>query len=721
MKNILSSVILIILTQIFLNSIIYSQITIDGNFSDWNNISSYVTDSNSDNGGGNRDLIAGYYTVDATTLYLKTDVQGTFQPVDWTDNYIIYFDTDRSTSTGLTNGWWTMGADYRIVIFNSQQYLQVFMGSSNSDDSWGWGGTLGNSKAISTAWNGSSCESAVSFSDLGVNSSSSIWIQWRAEPGSDGMPEYGSTRSDAPLQQVQSSLKVLVPAYFGLYDDYWARLIAQSSKMPGQLYAIANISNGPGNLIENRFLTILNNMHSNQGKIIGYVYTQYGNRAIAQVKNDIDKWYQFYSSIDGIFLDEQPITSGKESYYMEIYNYIKQKNPKSLVVTNPGQNTIESYLFYNGQRIADVICVFEGNSGFDNWLPASWQKKYSKDNFYVLPFNTLENQYASRIDKAKNLNIGWIYCTDDTGDNPWDTLPFYFENFCNYIVSGIFIPMNNTNSKIKIDGHFSDWQKIIPINVSQGLAPSSYSDPSANIKKIFAIVDSSNLYLSLQLSAKFDYQKYFYHIFIDIDNDSPSSKTGFVYKDSASIGADFMLENNNFFKYTGTGGTNWSWAGFSGMQKADSLGRTEISIPLNTLSNNSFINVKFFIQINQAVSPYTLIATAPENYHTSYYTISKLLTKVDEVQLPSGFQLNQNYPNPFNPTTQISYSIPKSGIVNLRVYNIIGKEVAELINEYQNSGTYQITFNAQDLPSGVYFYQLKTGDYISSKKMLLIK
>ncbi|MBI5809541.1 MAG: T9SS type A sorting domain-containing protein, partial [Ignavibacteriales bacterium] len=50
-----------------------------------------------------------------------------------------------------------------------------------------------------------------------------------------------------------------------------------------------------------------------------------------------------------------------------------------------------------------------------------------------------------------------------------------------------------------------------------------------------------------------------------------------------------------------------------------------------------------------------------------------------------------------------------------------GKEVAELINEYQNSGTYQITFNAQDLPSGVYFYQLKTGDYISSKKMLLIK
>ncbi|MDF1610641.1 T9SS type A sorting domain-containing protein [Stygiobacter electus] len=90
-------------------------------------------------------------------------------------------------------------------------------------------------------------------------------------------------------------------------------------------------------------------------------------------------------------------------------------------------------------------------------------------------------------------------------------------------------------------------------------------------------------------------------------------------------------------------------------------------------------------------------------------------------QLPSGFQLNQNYPNPFNPTTQISYSIPKSGIVNLRVYNIIGKEVAELINEYQNSGTYQITFNAQDLPSGVYFYQLKTGDYISSKKMLLIK
>jgi len=208
MKKILISIILIILAQVFVNSKIYSQITIDGNFDDWNGISAFVTDANNDNGGGDYDLTAGYYTVGSNTLYLRTDVAGTFNPVDYNYYYVIYFDTDRNTNTGYTAGWWSMGADYRIVIHNIDQRLQKFMGDNNSDDQWGWNNTYGDYQTISADWSGSSCEAAVAFSDLGVSSSDVIWLQWRAvseSDGSDGMPYWNDPRTDAPLPVQLSS------------------------------------------------------------------------------------------------------------------------------------------------------------------------------------------------------------------------------------------------------------------------------------------------------------------------------------------------------------------------------------------------------------------------------------------------------------------------------------------------------------------------------------
>lgn len=93
----------------------------------------------------------------------------------------------------------------------------------------------------------------------------------------------------------------------------------------------------------------------------------------------------------------------------------------------------------------------------------------------------------------------------------------------------------------------------------------------------------------------------------------------------------------------------------------------------------------------------------------------------ESIPLVKEFQLGQNYPNPFNPSTTINYSIPNSGKVVLRVYNIIGKEVVCLVNEYKSEGNYIANFNASNLPSGVYFYTLQTGEFSSSKKMILIK
>ncbi|MDP4195192.1 MAG: T9SS type A sorting domain-containing protein [Bacteroidota bacterium] len=90
-------------------------------------------------------------------------------------------------------------------------------------------------------------------------------------------------------------------------------------------------------------------------------------------------------------------------------------------------------------------------------------------------------------------------------------------------------------------------------------------------------------------------------------------------------------------------------------------------------------------------------------------------------KLPVSYNLLQNYPNPFNPTTTIEYSIPQSGMVSLRIYNLLGQEVAQLVNQFQQSGSYKASFNANSLPSGVYLYKLNSGSYNSVKKMLLLK
>ncbi|MCX6163669.1 MAG: T9SS type A sorting domain-containing protein, partial [Ignavibacteriae bacterium] len=97
--------------------------------------------------------------------------------------------------------------------------------------------------------------------------------------------------------------------------------------------------------------------------------------------------------------------------------------------------------------------------------------------------------------------------------------------------------------------------------------------------------------------------------------------------------------------------------------------------------------------------------------------------------VPDKYALYQNYPNPFNPTTIIKYQIPPLSSphalggdpVLLKVYDILGKEIATLINEKQSPGLYEVTFDASQYPSGIYFYKLETQSYKETKKMLLIK
>jgi hypothetical protein len=95
--------------------------------------------------------------------------------------------------------------------------------------------------------------------------------------------------------------------------------------------------------------------------------------------------------------------------------------------------------------------------------------------------------------------------------------------------------------------------------------------------------------------------------------------------------------------------------------------------------------------------------------------------KGEKPPVPSCIELFQNYPNPFNPSTNISYQLPEPGLVQLKVYNILGKEVAVLVNAFKTSGKYSVDYNASELPSGVYIYSLKVNNFVQNKKMILMK
>ena len=95
--------------------------------------------------------------------------------------------------------------------------------------------------------------------------------------------------------------------------------------------------------------------------------------------------------------------------------------------------------------------------------------------------------------------------------------------------------------------------------------------------------------------------------------------------------------------------------------------------------------------------------------------------KNDYLSTPKKYSLLQNYPNPFNPSTAIKYQIPNSSFVSLKVYDILGNEVETLVNEIKTAGSYEVKFNGSNLSSGIYFYQLKTNNYIATKKFMLFK
>ena len=164
----------------------------------------------------------------------------------------------------------------------------------------------------------------------------------------------------------------------------------------------------------------------------------------------------------------------------------------------------------------------------------------------------------------------------------------------------------------------------------------------------------------------------------------------------------------------------------------------DYTVPVRSaeLLNNKFIEHTYYIPdiIHSALPSgqptleilLGIFSDPPNTYFPQYAdpppSYQHLITDVeDETEILNSFYLLQNFPNPFNPSTTIGYQLPVAGNVTLRLYDVLGNEIATLVNEEKLAGVYELTFYAGNLPSGVYFYQLQSNGFVESKKMILLR
>lgn len=159
---------------------------------------------------------------------------------------------------------------------------------------------------------------------------------------------------------------------------------------------------------------------------------------------------------------------------------------------------------------------------------------------------------------------------------------------------------------------------------------------------------------------------------------------------------------------------------------------TQNQIPLNIIGSGGERSSNTDFVLNSSTGEVFTgksLNASNQQYSGFWYIYSNSLTtsiENEEDIMPDNFKLEQNYPNPFNPSTTIRYSIPlnvkgQTSNVILKVYDVLGNEIATLVNEEKPEGSYEVEFNASSLSSGMYLYRLQTGDFIAVKKIILLK
>jgi hypothetical protein len=233
----------------------------------------------------------------------------------------------------------------------------------------------------------------------------------------------------APADEPSPShlVRLLVPAYFypsGEGLKAWQQLIDSASRTP--IVAVVNPDSGPGKRVDENYTRLFQLAKGSKLTLLGYVTLSYGKRPLSAVRADVDSWLYFYPDIGGIFFDEQPSQPELSAFALDSFAYARAKIDRPLLVTNPGTTCAHAYL---APRDSPVACLFEHETGFDQYTLPDWAAGLNPDRFAVLLYRVktaAEMQRALR--EAVRKRTGYVYVTDAAADPiPWNRLPSYWE------------------------------------------------------------------------------------------------------------------------------------------------------------------------------------------------------------------------------------------------------------------------------------------------------
>jgi hypothetical protein len=307
---------------------------------------------------------------------------------------------------------------------------------------------------------------------------------------------------------------------------------------------------------------------------------------------------------------------------------------------------------------------------------------YLVSNFTTDKYDLIEEEEIGLADLGAYSTVIW-----HGNDNTDMSSPFYYkQSIIEYLnVGGNFLytgyrPSKAFENVIGLNGTYGPGEFIydyLKIEETQGTIFSLFNgslSTGAGYNNIF--VDSSKTLASNQYHLK------------DIEMIKPSGQ-----------GTEIYIYETNFDSTTQQGSL-----------KGKAVGVEYIG------SNFKVITLSFPLYYMNQASAKTLLEYILINKFDEVMAVDN-----EEIQLPIEYSLEQNFPNPFNPSTTIRYSLPEEGFVKLIVYNMLGEEIVTLVNSTQKAGMYEVTFNAENLSSGVYLYRLETSDFTISRKLLLLK
>ncbi len=274
--------------------------------------------------------------------------------------------------------------------------------------------------------------------DRGANPNEATALARESAPEAEAANRAGvglgaSAKSDEPSRLTggkPAKLQLIVPAYFypsGSGMKAWQRLMDASSKV--SIVVVANPSSGPGDLLDQEYVAVIDVASEKGLRVIGYVNTEYGKKPRTDAKNEIDRWVFFYPSVAGFFFDQQSADARDVGYYLELRDYARSKikGKQAFVVTNPGTTCDEEYI---AKAVSDVTCLFASFKGFDEFNPSVLLKRDSPSRFAALPYHVPDSKAMRQVlDETVAKRIGYVYVSDaPSGGNPWGKLPDYWDD-----------------------------------------------------------------------------------------------------------------------------------------------------------------------------------------------------------------------------------------------------------------------------------------------------